>query len=220
MDYVYNLFSGFDLQSRSLVANFFGGSVRHSQAEKAKTHERIVGVASKRLREEGLAGIGIADLMKEAGLTVGGFYKHFSSRDALVAEAVGSALELWKRQVDAAASGGPPVTYESLVDEYLSEAHRNHPGAGCPVAALAGDLARSDKRTRALVSRKIRDNIELLATLIRNKTKTDRRSARSQAVLTYCALVGAISMARAVSDDELSREILKTVAQRMKNPAS
>src|ERR1700722_21003053 len=194
--------------------------MRHSKAEKAKTHERIVAIASKRFREEGLAGIGIADLMKDAGLTVGGFYKHFNSRDALVAEAVGSALELWKRQVDAAALGGPPVTYESLVDEYLSEAHRNHPGTGCPVSALAGDLARSDRRTRALISRKIRDNIELLATLIRNRSQRDRGRARSQAVLTYSALVGAIGMARAVSDEELSREILKTVAQRLKNPAS
>jgi len=86
--------------------------------------------------------------MKVAGLTVGGFYKHFKSRDALVAEGVGRALELWKRQVDAAASGGPPITYESLVDEYLSEAHRHHPGTGCPVSVSAEDLARSDKRTR------------------------------------------------------------------------
>jgi len=193
--------------------------MRHSKAEKARTHERIVAIASKRFREEGLAGIGIADLMKDAGLTVGGFYKHFNSRDALVAEAVGSALELWKRQVDAAASGGPPVTYESLIDEYLSEAHRNHPGTGCPVSALAGDLARTDRRTRALVSRKVQDNIELLATLIRNTNKTDSSSARAQAVLTYCALVGAIGMARAVSDEELSREILKTAAQRLKNLA-
>ncbi len=194
--------------------------MRHSKAEKAKTHERIVAIAAKRFREDGLAGIGIADLMKDAGLTVGGFYKHFNSRDALVAEAVGSALELWKRQVDAAASGGPPVTYESLVDEYLSAAHRDHPGTGCPVGALAGDLARSDKRTRALVSRKIRDNIELLATLIRNTNKTDRGSARAQAVFTYCALVGAIGMARAVSDEELSREVLKTVAKHLKNLAA
>jgi TetR/AcrR family transcriptional repressor of nem operon len=220
MDYGYNPFFTFDSHRRGLVTNFFGGPMRHSTAEKAKTHERIVAIASKRFREQGLAGIGIADLMKEAGLTVGGFYKHFKSRDALVAEAVGCALELWKRQVDAAASGGSPVTYESLVDEYLSEAHRHHPGEGCPVSALAGDLARSDKRTRALVSRKIRDNIELLTTLIRNTNETDRGSARSQAVLTYCALVGAIAMSRAVSDEELSREILKTAALRLKNPAS
>jgi TetR/AcrR family transcriptional repressor of nem operon len=193
--------------------------MRHSKAEKAKTHKRIVAIASKKFREEGLAGIGIADLMKEAGLTVGGFYKHFKSRDALVAEAVGSALELWKRQVDAAASGGPPVTYESLVDNYLSEAHRNHPGTGCPVAALAGDIARSDKQTRTLVTREIRDNIELLASLIRDTNEKHKGTARSQAILTYCALVGAIGMARAVSDEQLSREILKTVGQLLKNPA-
>jgi TetR/AcrR family transcriptional repressor of nem operon len=194
--------------------------MRHSKVEKAKTHKRIVAIASKRFREEGFAGIGIADLMKEAGLTVGGFYKHFSSRDDLVAEAVGSALELWKRQVDAAASGGPPVTYESLVDNYLSEAHRDHPGTGCAVSALAGDIARSDKRTRAVVTRQIRDNIELVATLIRDTKEKDKGTARSQAVLTYCALVGAIGMARAVSDEQLSREILKTVAQLLNNPAS
>ena len=71
---------------------YLGDSMGHSRAEKAKTHKRIVAIASKRFREEGLAGVGIADLMKEAGLTVGGFYKHFDSRDDLVAEAVGSAL--------------------------------------------------------------------------------------------------------------------------------
>jgi len=194
--------------------------MRRSKAEKAKTHKRIVAIAAKRFREEGLAGIGIADLMKEAGLTVGGFYKHFKSRDDLVAEAVGSALGVWKHQVDAAASGGPPVTYESLVDDYLSEAHRNHPGTGCPVGALTGDIARSDKRTRAVVSRQIRENIELLATLIRGGNKKDKGTARSQAVLTYCALVGAIGVARAVSDAQLSHEILKTVAQLLKNSAS
>ena len=191
--------------------------MRHSKDEKARTHKRIVAVASKKLREEGLAGIGIANLMNEAGLTVGGFYKHFKSRDALVAEAVGSSLGMWKDQLAAAAAGGPPLTYESLVDDYLSEAHRNHPGTGCPISALAGDLARSDKRTRALVTQRIRENMELLATLIRDRYG-DKGTARSQAVSTYCALVGAISLARAIADEQLSREILKTVAQRLKNP--
>jgi TetR/AcrR family transcriptional repressor of nem operon len=156
--------------------------------------------------------------MKEAGLTVGGFYKHFHSRDDLVAEAVGSALGAWRRRMDAAASGGPPVTYESLVDDYLSEAHRDQPGTGCPVVALAGDIARSDKRTRALVTQQIRDNIELLATPILGTNEEDKGTARSHAILTYCALVGAIGVARAVSDQQLSREILKTVAQLLKNP--
>ena len=199
--------------------------MRHSKAEKAKTHKHIVAIASKRFREDGRTGVGIADLMREAGLTVGGFYKHFKSRDDLVAESVGSALGFWKRRVDAAASGGPPVTYESLVDDYLSKTHRNHPGTGCPVGALAGDIARSDKRTRAVVTRQIRENIELLATLIRDTNQKDQgekdtSTLRSQAVLAYCALVGAMAVARAVSDEQLSRETLKTVAQLLKNPAS
>jgi len=190
--------------------------MRHSKAEKARTHKRIVAIASKRFREKGLAGIGIAQLMKQAGLTVGGFYKHFNSRDDLVAEAVGSALGRWKRQADAAASGGPPVTYELLVDEYLSEAHRNNPGTGCPVGALAGDIGRSGKRTRALVTAQIRDDIALLANLIRGANEADKGAARSKVILTYCALVGAIGVARAVSDEQLSREILKTLAVRLK----
>src|ERR1700737_4814970 len=154
----------------------------YSKAQKAKTHDRIIKLASKRFRERGLAGIGIAELMKEAGLTVGGFYKHFRSRDDLVAESVGSALGFWKRQVDAAASGAPPVTYASLVDDYLSETHRNRPGTGCPVGALAGDIARSDKRTRAVVTRQIRDDIELAATMIRDRNAKDKGTARSRAI--------------------------------------
>jgi len=190
----------------------------HSRAEKAKTHQRIVVLASKRFREKGLAGIGIAELMKEAGLTVGGFYKHFDSRDDLVAEAVGSAFGAWRRQLDTAASGGPPVTYESLVDDYLSETHRDRPGTGCPVGALAGEFARSDKRTRALVTQEAQESIQLLVTLLRDASEKGKDTARSRAIMTYCALVGAIGVARAVSDEKLSREILNTAAQLLKNP--
>jgi TetR/AcrR family transcriptional repressor of nem operon len=191
----------------------------HSRAEKAKTHERIVTLASKRFRENGLTGIGIGELMKEAGLTVGGFYKHFGSRDDLVAEALGSAQGPWKRLMDAAASGGPPVTYDSLIDSYLSEAHRNDPGRGCAVGALAGDVARSDKRTRALATKLISERLEWLANSIRDTGEENKDAARSRAIMTYCALVGAITMARAASDEQLSREILKTVARLLRNPA-
>src|SRR5277367_4179688 len=141
MDYAYNPFSDFDLNSRTLVTNFFGGPMRHSKDEKAKTHKRIVAIASKRFREEGLAGIGIADLMKEAGLTVGGFYKHFDSRDDLVAEAVGDAFGVWQRQKEAAESEGQPLTFAKLVDDYVSDVHRKNPGAGCVFSALAPELA-------------------------------------------------------------------------------
>ena len=185
----------------------------HSRAGKTKTHKRIVKIASRRFREKGLAGVGIADVMKEAGLTVGGFYKHFDSRDALVAEAVSSAFGGWKRRVDAAASGGPAVSYAKLIDDYLNEAHRDDPGTGCAFGALAGEIARSNKRTRALASEQIRNDIQLLAGLLPGKNK---HAARSKAILTFSALVGAMVLARAVSDEALSLEILKTVKELLK----
>src|SRR6266404_4944586 len=197
---------------------FFGGAMGHSRSSKTKTHKRIVQIASKRFREEGLAGIGIADLMKEAGLTVGGFYKHFDSRDELVAEAVSSAFGTWKRQMDAAASGGPPLSYAKLIDDYLNDAHRENPGTGCAFSALAGEIARSDKRTRALATEQIRNDIQLIASLLGARSGENDHAARSQAILTFSALVGAMVLARAVSDERFSREILKTVAQLLNDP--
>ena len=189
----------------------------HSRAEKAKTHKRIVSIASKKFREEGLAGVGIAELMKEAGLTVGGFYKHFDSRDDLVAEAVSSAFGGWKRRVDAAKAGGPSVSLAKLIDDYLNETHRDNPGTGCAFSALAPEIARSDKQTRALTSEQVRNDIQLIATLLPGR---DKRPARSSAILIFSALVGAMSLARAVSDESLSREILETVGELLKNSAS
>jgi TetR/AcrR family transcriptional repressor of nem operon len=188
----------------------------HSRAEKVKTHKRIVSIASKKFREKGLAGVGIAELMKEAGLTVGGFYKHFDSRDDLVAEAVSSAFGGWKRRVEAAKAGSPPVSYEKLIDEYLNETHRDNPGTGCAFSVLAPEIARSDKRTRAVTSEQVRNDIQLVAALHPAK---DKRTSRSRAILTFSALVGAMSLARAVSDEALSREILNTVADLLKDSA-
>src|ERR1700730_7117641 len=189
----------------------------YSQAQKEKTHKRIVSIASKRFREKGLAGFGIAELMKEAGLTVGGFYKHFDSRDDLVAEAVSSAFGGWQRRVDAAAFGGPSVFLAKLIDDYLNEAHRDNPGTGCAFSALAAEIGRSDKRTRALTTEQVRNDIQLIEGLLPDN---DPHAASAHAILTFSALVGAMSLARAVSDEALSREILKTVAERLKNSVS
>ena len=110
-----------------------------SQLEKQKTHEKIVETASKRLREEGLEGIGVADLMKEAGLTVGGFYKHFASRDDLVAEAIQSAFDSWGRRLEAEGVDPAKMTAADIADRYVSAYHRDNPGEGCPFAALTAD---------------------------------------------------------------------------------
>ena len=190
----------------------------YSKTQKARTHKRIVAIASKRFREKGLAGFGIAELMKEAGLTVGGFYKHFDSRDELVAEALSSAFGDWQRRVEAAAaSGGPSVSFSELIDDYLSDAHRKNPGTGCAFSALAPEIARSDKRTRALTSEQVRNDLQLIVRLLSGE---DKRAARSRAILTFSALVGAMALARAISDEALSREILNTVGDILKNPAS
>ena len=186
----------------------------YSKAQKTRTHKRIVSIASKRFREKGLAGFGIAELMKEAGLTVGGFYKHFGSREDLVAEAVNSAFAGWQRRLDAAKSGGPSMSLATLIDGYLSEAHRDNPGTGCAFSALAPEIARSDKRTRSLASERVRNDVQLIATFPSDR---DKRAARSRAILIFSALVGAMSLARAVSDEALSSEMLKTVAGLLKN---
>jgi TetR/AcrR family transcriptional regulator, transcriptional repressor for nem operon len=188
----------------------------YSKAQKTRTHKRIVSIASKRFREKGLDGFGIAELMKEAGLTVGGFYKHFGSREDLVAEAVNSAFGGWQRRLDSAKSGGGSVSLAKLIDEYLNETHRDNPGSGCAFSALAPEIARSDKRTRSLTSEQVRSDVQLIATLIPGR---DKRAARSRAILIVSALVGAMSLARAVSDEALSREILETVGALLKNSA-
>ena len=97
----------------------------------------------------------------------------------------------------------------------MSDVHRKNPGAGCAFSALAPEIARSDKRTRALTSEQVRKDLELIVGLLPGK---DKRAARSRAILTFSALVGAMSLARAVSDEALSREILKTVAELLKHP--
>ncbi len=188
----------------------------HSRAEKTDTHKRIVRIASKRMREQGLKGVGIAELMKEAGLTVGGFYKHFRSRDELVGEAVQSAFGGMKRRLDDDVKAGLTPSYGKLVDDYLTEEHRDKPGTGCAFSALTAEIARGDKRTRAIATEQIQKNFELIGDVIPGK---DRRAARAKAILTFSAMVGAMSLARAVSDEKLSREILKSVDEGLKGSA-
>ena len=118
--------------------------------------------------------------------------------------------------MEAAKSSGPPVSYEKLIDEYLNEAHRDNPGTGCAFSALAPEIARSGKRTRTLTSEQVRNDIQLIGAL---RPAKDKRTSRSRAILTFSALVGAMSLARAVSDEALSREILSTVADLLKDSA-
>ncbi|MDB5407341.1 MAG: transcriptional regulator [Rhodospirillales bacterium] len=177
-----------------------------SRAEKAATHARIVEVAARRFRETGLDGIGVADLMQEAGLTVGGFYKHFASRDDLVVEALMAAFE----EIDALESR--TTSYAQLVGDYLSEAHRDAPGTGCAIGALLGDVSRGSTAAKAAYTERVERSLDFVAGLVDG---ADPAQKRAKALMTLSACLGALGLSRAVDDPALSREILDTVAREL-----
>jgi TetR/AcrR family transcriptional regulator, transcriptional repressor for nem operon len=187
----------------------------HSKAEKEKSHRRIVKTAAARFRERGVDGIGLAELMKEADLTHGGFYGHFDSREELVAEAIECALRDGGEAVAAIASTKRPraAVLGLLVDAYLSLAHRDGLATSCAVTSMANDVARSSARARTAYTKQVGIYLEVLAKLI----ATDKRkSRRAKAITALATLVGAVSMARAVNDEKLSRELLKSAADELK----
>jgi TetR/AcrR family transcriptional repressor of nem operon len=190
-----------------------GFSMGRSQLEKQKTHERIVTLAARRLREEGLQGIGVADLMKEAGLTVGGFYKHFASRDELVAEAVESAIGSWRRQQEEKGIDPTSISLDEYVDTYLSERHRDHCGEGCAYAALTADMARSSDMVRSVATEGLQRNFGAMTARM---PKPETAEARRKAIIASCLMTGALGLARVANDEALSNEILETVKQFVK----
>jgi len=170
--------------------------------QKADTHARIVDIAAKRFRERGIHEISLADLMSEAGLTVGGFYKHFSSRDELVVEAFVASCQdavSWSRGVS---------SYQQAVTEYLAENHRDHPETGCAVAALVGDVKSESHSVRAAYTREVRRNLEFFSSL----APADGALAKRQAgMFIFSACIGALELSRSIDDPKLSRDILRAV---------
>ena len=178
----------------------------YSKSDKAETHTRIVSVAAKRFRELGLEGIGVADVMKEAGVTVGGFYKHFGSRDELVVEALAAAfkdLDVWEEHT---------ADMAHLLQNYLTEAHRDAPGTGFAMGALVGDMTRGSKSARALYTARVKRSLAFFSALLPSNRRSDKRR---RALLILSALLGAINLSRAVSDPNLSREILHGVREEL-----
>jgi TetR/AcrR family transcriptional repressor of nem operon len=184
-----------------------------SQAAKAETHDRILDIAAARIRRDGIAGIAVAEIMKEAGLTHGGFYRHFTSREQLVAEATQRALIRGSEWTVATGELGGRGGYTQLVDGYLSTWHRDHPESGCGVAGTAADVARDNGPARRSYTRQVTDCLAVLADLI---DTPDRQAGEREAILTMSALVGAISIARAVDDLDLSERLLANVAAALK----
>src|SRR4051812_7235279 len=168
--------------------------MRYSPEHKAETHARIVRKASVRLREKGAHGVGVADLMKEAGLTHGGFYAHFDSREALVVEAFGYAIDRsvkrWRQLLEELP---PQKRIAAIVDGYLAPDHRDDVGHGCAVPALGAEIAREGAKTRRAFAAKLEELIDLFADYI---TDVPRKSARKRASAMLASLMGTLVMAR------------------------
>ncbi|PWC36002.1 TetR/AcrR family transcriptional regulator [Azospirillum sp. TSO35-2] len=180
--------------------------MRVSKEQAAENRRRIVEVAGALFRERGFNGIGVADLMKEAGLTHGGFYGHFASKDDLAAEACAQAMaaaaERWARTAET--SGDDALS--ALLAGYLSPVHRDNSAAGCPVAALGVDAARQGGVARGAFTRGLRPFLDVLGRMVPGKSAEARRRA---ALATLSGMVGALVLARAVDDPALSDEILE-----------
>jgi TetR/AcrR family transcriptional repressor of nem operon len=180
-----------------------------TREQAAATRARILDEAAKLFRERGFSGIGVADLMKGIGLTHGGFYGHFSSKEALMAEAcqhaVSIMLEDWNRVADAA----PAKPLAAITVPYLSTRHRDRSGTGCLMAALGPEVSRQAAPVRHVVTECLGSVLEFLARLTPGKTAAVKRK---KAIVTFASMVGALVIARAVNDSKVSEEILEVVS--------
>jgi len=181
--------------------------MRVSREQAALNRARIVEVAAKLFREKGYDGIGVADLMKGAGLTHGGFYGHFESKEDLLAEACAKALEgSVERWEHIAECKSPQEALDKIAHSYLSPDHRDHPGLGCSVTALGADIARLGPPARAALTGGVKGQVAVLEKLLPEPDEAERRRA---ALVAYASMVGAMMLARAVDDPALSEEFMQ-----------
>ena len=181
----------------------------HSQAEKAESRERILDVTARQIRQGGLDSVSIAEIMKAANLTHGGFYGHFPSRAALIAAAVERALDRGEASFVASQTPNAPVTAKSIVNRYLAPAHRDDTRDGCAIAALSGDVGRAeDDEVRAQMARRVEQSFEDMAKAMGGGAK-----AEAAAITAWCAMVGAINLSRVLRGTRRSDQILRTVRQ-------
>lgn len=190
--------------------------------EKAEANRRnVVEVASRLFRQRGYDGIGLADLMKGAGLTQGGFYKQFGSKDDLIVEASVEALKSGAGRWAELASDAPGNPLTAIVEFYLSPGHRDERAEGCAIAALGPDAARHGGPLRQAFGDGVEHYLELLNDMVQGDTDRDRRD---KAMVIMATMVGALALSRAVEDQQLSGDILRAstqalLAQNLDEPA-
>jgi TetR/AcrR family transcriptional regulator, transcriptional repressor for nem operon len=180
-----------------------------SKSRKESTRQKIVDAAGAAFRARGAGGAGLADVMQEAGLTHGGFYAHFKSKDELIAAAL-KAINTARlaRFKDAAAGSEDGTALSTAVDLYLTSRHREHPESGCAIAALGSELAREDGAARHQMSKNVQAWLELFA---QSAPGSNAKVKMRQATATFAAMIGGMIMARAVEDPHQADRILADV---------
>lgn len=191
-----------------------------SKLQSAENRLGILDAASRLYREHGLAGVGVADITRDAGLTHGGLYRHFESKDALVREACARAFDWSMPPLDGmdADMGTGPKGLAARVTSYLSPQHRDHPGDGCPVAALAVDAARAGGDLSEVFAQGIERNIERFARVIEGMEQGKPSvEGRAHAMQVLATMVGGLVLARATAEGRpaLSDEILATLREHL-----
>ncbi len=179
-----------------------------TREQAAQNRDRVLDVAAQLFRERGFNGIGVADLMKSAGLTHGGFYGQFASKQDLMAQSCSRASQDTLKKFQAAANRTPGSPLTGVAQMYLSTLHRDQPGHGCLIAALGAEAAREGPPLRRALSESVQSVVALLAGWVQGRTKAIRRE---RALSAYASMVGALVLARAVDDEALSNEILQSV---------
>ena len=189
---------------------------RTTPSRKEITHQRIVKAAARAIRRSGYGGTGVADIMKDAGMTHGGFYAHFASRDAMLAEAVDRAgAEGIAALARIAADAPPQQSLQALLRAYLSKAHVESAETGCPVVALGSEMPRQAPEVRRAATCRIKELIDLVA---RQSPDWGQPGAHEHALVTVATMVGALLLARAVDDPRLS-DALREAALKHLAPA-
>jgi TetR/AcrR family transcriptional regulator, transcriptional repressor for nem operon len=191
--------------------------MRVSRVQAEENRQTVIDVASRLFREHGFDGIGLKDLMKGAGLTQGGFYKQFASKDDLAAQASRRALESASRRWSDAAAANPEDPLAAVVAFYLSMGHRGERMDGCPVVALGADAARQSADVKASFEAGIREYLELLGRWV-DEADGEEPSRKAMAILS--TMVGALVLARAVNDEQLSKQFLEAAAEGVLTGAS
>lgn len=185
---------------------------------KEATHERIVETAARAIRRNGYDGTSVAELMKQAGLTHGGFYAHFASREAMLAEAADRAGAEAVATFSRIASAVPAErSLQALLRAYLSEEHLTNPEVGCPVAALGSETSRQAPAVRRAVTRRIKEMIDVVS---RQSPDWGTHGAHERALVTASTMVGAMVLARAVDEDELSGSLPKAALTHLTSAAN